>query len=130
MRTAAERDRLKVLLINPPYITLTSVVGVGHQVPLGLLMVGGALLAADVEVELLDAECLHLGDEEILREVQRRGANIVMTGHAGSTPAHRVCVRMMGAIKRRLPHVTTVYGGVYPTYHAKEILEKETGIDF
>ena len=45
-----------VLLINPPFITLTSRVGVGHQVPLGLLMVGGALLDAGFSVHLLDAE--------------------------------------------------------------------------
>jgi hypothetical protein len=28
---------MKVLLINPPYQTITSNFGVGHQVPLGLL---------------------------------------------------------------------------------------------
>ena len=36
---------MRALLVNPPYQTLTSNLGVGHQVPLGLLMVGGALLA-------------------------------------------------------------------------------------
>ncbi len=41
-----------------------------------------------------------------------------MTGHAGSTPAHPTCIRMLGAIKATSPGVVTVYGGVYPTYHA------------
>ena len=47
---------MRVLLINPPYQTLTSNLGVGHQIPLGLLMVGGPLLDAGHQVRLLDAE--------------------------------------------------------------------------
>ncbi|MFH1953528.1 MAG: hypothetical protein ABIL06_18160 [Pseudomonadota bacterium] len=31
---------LKILLINPPYLTLTSLLGTGHQIPLGLLWLG------------------------------------------------------------------------------------------
>jgi len=46
---------MKILLVNPPYQTLTSNLGVGHQIPLGLLMVGGALIDAGHQVELLDA---------------------------------------------------------------------------
>ena len=45
-----------VLLINPPYVTMTSRVGVGHQVPLGLLMVGGAMIDAGFSVGLVDGE--------------------------------------------------------------------------
>ena len=48
---------MKVLLINPPYQTNTSNVGVGHQVPLGLLMIGAPLIDAGHDVKLLDAEC-------------------------------------------------------------------------
>jgi anaerobic magnesium-protoporphyrin IX monomethyl ester cyclase len=51
---------MRVLLLNPPYQTWTSTWGVGHQVPLGLLAVGGPLLDAGHEVRLLDAELLHL----------------------------------------------------------------------
>lgn len=47
---------MRVLLVNPPYITLTSVHGVGRQIPLGLLCVGGPLLDAGHEVTVLDAE--------------------------------------------------------------------------
>ncbi|MBL7174014.1 MAG: hypothetical protein ISS68_14390 [Desulfobacteraceae bacterium] len=31
---------LKILLINPPYLTLTSLLATGHQIPLGLLWLG------------------------------------------------------------------------------------------
>ena len=120
---------MKVLLINPPYQTITSNFGVGHQTPLGLLMVGGPLIDAGHDVRLLDAECRRLSLVEILGEVRRWGPNVVMTGHAGSTPAHPVCVGMLRAIKAQEPGVVTVYGGVYPSYHAERILAEEPGVD-
>ena len=52
-----------------------------------------------------------------------------MTGHAGSTPAHPTCIRMLRAIKAASPDVVTVYGGVYPTYHAERILAEEPAVD-
>jgi anaerobic magnesium-protoporphyrin IX monomethyl ester cyclase len=36
---------------------------------------------------------------------------------------------MMQAIKCAHPNVITVYGGVYPSYHAKQILQSESSID-
>src|SRR5437764_147472 len=116
---------MKVLLVNPPYQTITSNFGVGHQIPLGLLMVGGSLLDAGHEVMLLDAECRRLSVEAIVREVRRLDPDVVMTGHAGSTPAHPACIRMLRAIKAHRPGVVTVYGGVYPSYHAERILVEE-----
>ena len=120
---------MRILLINPPYQTITSNYGVGHQVPLGLLMVGGPLLDAGHDVKLLAAECRRLSDSAIVREVQLRQPDVVMTGHAGSTPAHPVCVRMFRAIKAACPEVVTIYGGVYPTYHADRILAEEPAVD-
>jgi anaerobic magnesium-protoporphyrin IX monomethyl ester cyclase len=120
---------VKALLVNPPYQTLTSNFGVGHQVPLGLLMVGGALRDAGHQVELLDAEALHLSDDRIVQRVRAAGPGLIMTGHAGSTPAHPVCVRLLRAVRRSCPGVTTVYGGVYPTYHAEAILRSEPAVD-
>jgi len=120
---------MRILLINPPYLTLTSRLGVGHQIPLGLLMVGGPLLDAGHEVRLLDAERRHLQIKTIIKEVGRFSPDMVMTGHAGSTPAHPICVRMLKAIKQAFPGVKTVYGGVYPTFHAEEILQQEEGVD-
>jgi anaerobic magnesium-protoporphyrin IX monomethyl ester cyclase len=121
---------MKVLLINPPYQTLTSNWGVGHQVPLGLLMIGGPLRDAGHEVRLLDAECRRLTMNRIVGAALRFGSDVVMTGHAGSTPAHPVCVRMLQILKAACPQILTVYGGVYPTYHAEAILEQQPAIDF
>jgi anaerobic magnesium-protoporphyrin IX monomethyl ester cyclase len=120
---------IRILLINPPYVTLTSRVGVGHQIPLGLLMVGGPLLDAGHQVKLLDAERQHLSVKKITHKVKEFSPDIVMTGHAGSTPAHPICTRMLAAIKESLPDVITVYGGVYPSFNAEEILQREDAID-
>src|SRR5438874_12172626 len=120
---------MRILLINPPYQTLTSNWGVGHQVPLGLLMVGGPLLDAGHQVQLLDAECQRLTTASILRAVRLFAPDVVLTGHAGSTPAHPVCMEMCRAIRGAAPSLLTVYGGVYPTYHAAKILEEESAVD-
>ena len=121
---------MKILLINPPYFTFTSIVGVGHQIPLGLLMVGGPLIDAGHEVRLLDAEQRHSSITSIIDEVGRLRPEIVMTGHSGSTPAHTVCVSMLRSIKNAYPEIITAYGGVYPSYHAEKILKEEPAIDY
>ncbi len=121
---------MKILLINPPYVTLSSRLGTGHQIPLGLLMVGGPLLDAGHKVRLLDAERRHLSVRAIVNDVKRFAPQIVMAGHAGSTSAHPACVKMFTAIKRACPDVITVYGGVYPSFHAEQTLENENAVDF
>ncbi len=74
-------------------------------------MVGGALQDCGHALRLLDAECRHLTVEAIAKKVRRRKPDAVMTGHAGSMPAHPVTVAMLRAIKAACPHITTVYGG-------------------
>jgi anaerobic magnesium-protoporphyrin IX monomethyl ester cyclase len=120
---------MRILLINPPYQTITSNWGVGHQVPLGLLMVGGALHDEGFEVSLLDAEARHLSHEQIVQHVQRVSPTVVMSGHAGSTPAHPVCMEMFGAIKEAQPEIFCVYGGVFPTYHDRMVLREHPAVD-
>jgi len=120
---------VQTMLINPPYQTITSNWGVGHQVPLGLLMVGGALRDAGQDVSLLDAESMRLSYARIADEVRRRKPDVVMTGHAGSTPAHPVCMEMFDAIRRARPETVRVYGGVFPTYHDELVLRQHSVVD-
>lgn len=126
---------MRVVLVNPPYQTLTSNLGTGHQVPLGLLMVGGALIDAGHDVRLIDAECEHLSNRTIAKRVLELAPAIVLTGHAGSTPAHLVCMKMFRAIRQQAASanvgskIITVYGGVYPTYHAASILQDNPAVD-
>jgi anaerobic magnesium-protoporphyrin IX monomethyl ester cyclase len=120
---------MRVLLINPPYQTLTSNWGVGHQIPFGLLAVGGPIIDAGHTVRLLDAECHHLSLAAIVEAARRFRPDVLMTGHAGSTPAHPICVEMLHALKAALPATLTVYGGVFPSYHPEAILANELAID-
>lgn len=53
-----------------------------------------------------------------------------MTGHAGPTPAHPVCLETLRLAREAVPDVRTVYGGVYPTYHAADVLREAPWIDF
>lgn len=120
---------MRILFINPPYLTTTSTIGVGHQIPLGLLMVGGPLVDAGHEVRLLDAECRHLRLNTVVREATDFAPDLILTGHTGSTPAHPICMAMLERLKAALPTATTVYGGVYPTFHADEILRAVPAVD-
>jgi anaerobic magnesium-protoporphyrin IX monomethyl ester cyclase len=120
---------LKILIINPPYHSLTSRYGVGAQTPLGLLWVGGALIDAGHEVSLLDAEALRLDAAEVAWRAAAIRPELIMTGHAGSTPAHPDVLAMARTLDAQLPGVPIVYGGVYPTYHGPEILSQEPAID-
>ena len=120
---------MRILLINPPYHAVTSLYGVGEQVPLGLLSVGGPLLDAGHEVTLLDAEAARLRPVDVVDAVQRHRPDVVMTGHGGSTPAHPVTMAMARAIRSAVPGTPLVYGGVYPTYHASDVLEAEPAVD-
>jgi anaerobic magnesium-protoporphyrin IX monomethyl ester cyclase len=87
------------------------------------------LLDGGHEVRLLDAECRRLEIRDILRAVGEFDPDVIMTGHAGSTPAHPVCMEMLRAVKARYPRVITAYGGVYPTYHAEQLLQCEPAVD-
>jgi anaerobic magnesium-protoporphyrin IX monomethyl ester cyclase len=120
---------LRIALINGPLTSTVCDLGVGHQLPLGLLMVGGPLRDAGHEVRLIDAACLHLADEEIVRRVTAFGADIAMIAHVGSTSAHPACLRVLRALKASLPHVVTVYGGVHPTYHYRAVLAAHPEVD-
>ncbi|MBN7805912.1 cobalamin-dependent protein [Agrobacterium rosae] len=119
---------MRILFVNPPYISLTSR-GVGHQIPFGLLCVAGPLIDAGHECRLIDAERHHMKADEIEAAIAAFKTDMVMTGHAGSTPAHPACILVLNAAKRACPQAITVYGGVYPTYHAAAIMADEPSVD-
>jgi anaerobic magnesium-protoporphyrin IX monomethyl ester cyclase len=97
--------------------------------PLGLLAVGGPLIDVGNSVRLLDAEFGPLSTEAIVSAVASWGPDAVFIGHSGSTSAHPVIVKIVRALKEAVPGVWIVYGGVYPTYHAEEILSSHREFD-
>jgi anaerobic magnesium-protoporphyrin IX monomethyl ester cyclase len=53
----------------------------------------------------------------------------MLIGHSGSTSAHPIVAELTRNIRARLPDTRIVYGGVFPTYHFREILASEPQID-
>lgn len=120
---------MKIVLINPPHTAIGSRMPGEHLPPLGLLSVGGPLLDAGHRVELIDADLAPLALDEIVRRVQAAGAAVAMIGHSGSSSAHPTVVELCRRLKRTMPGLAIVYGGVYPTYHWDEILAECPAID-
>ena len=120
---------MRILLLNPPHIAIGSRIPREQLPPLGLLNVGGALIDAGHQVSLLDAELGPLTHDEIIRRVAERRPQVLMLGHSGSTSAHPIAASLTRRIRALLPKTIIVYGGVFPTYHFREILEAEPQVD-
>ena len=121
---------MRILLINPPHTAIGSRMPREHLPPLGLLSVGGPLLDAGFDVQLLDAEFGPMTLPAIVNETEHRRPDIVMIGHSGSSSAHVTVVELCQQLKLTLPRISIVYGGVHPTYHWDEILADCPEIDF
>jgi len=136
---------MRVLLLNPPHTAIGSrCVPDDRLPPLGLLSIGGPLLDAGREVELFDADLPAPASQRgrndvglegtlpfatIVEEVVRRAPEVLLIGHTGSTSAHPTVLTLTALIKQRLPCVPIVYGGVFPTYHWREVLNEAPQID-
>jgi anaerobic magnesium-protoporphyrin IX monomethyl ester cyclase len=120
---------MDILLLNPPHPSIGSRIPKEHLPPLGLLAIGGPLIDAGHQVQLVDAEFGPMSCTTIVAEVCRRRPQAVLVGHSGSTSAHPGVASLTRAIRRAWPDAWLIYGGVYPTYHWREILSDEPQID-
>lgn len=87
------------------------------------------MIDAGFTVALIDADRDDMPLDRIAEEAACRGPDVVMLSHSGSSSAHATVAALCMAIKRWLPGVTIVYGGVHPTYHWDEILQDSPCID-
>lgn len=121
---------MRILLLNPPHTAIGSrCVPDDRLPPLGLLAIGGPLLDAGHEVTLLDADLVNQPHADIVDEVCRRNPDALLVGHAGSTSAHPTVATLTRDVRARAPNVRIVYGGVFPTYHWREVLTREPQVD-
>jgi anaerobic magnesium-protoporphyrin IX monomethyl ester cyclase len=121
---------MKILIINPPHPAIGSRIPQEHLPPLGLLALGGPLLDAGHQVELLDADYEDMTVARIVAKVRAHAPEAVLLGHSGSTSGHPSAIRIIRAVRTAFPRAWIVYGGVFPTFHWAEIMEQEPGIDF
>ena len=116
---------MRILLINVPHPSIGSRIPDDHLPPLGLLSIGGPLIDDGHVVRLLDAEFGPMPVPQIAAQAVDYAPDAVLFGHSGSTSGHPVIAQIAREIVRCLPEAWIVYGGVYPTYHWREILEEE-----
>jgi anaerobic magnesium-protoporphyrin IX monomethyl ester cyclase len=120
---------MRILLVNVPHPSIGSRIPDDHLPPLGLLSIGGPLIDDGHDVHLLDAEFGPMPTSEIVATAVRLRPDAVLFGHSGSTSGHPVIAEVACAIAGVLPAARIVYGGVFPTYHWREILEQEPHVD-
>jgi radical SAM superfamily enzyme YgiQ (UPF0313 family) len=119
---------MRILMLNVPHPSIGSSIS-DHLPPLGLLSIAGPLIDAGYSVNLIDGEIGARSERDLLASAKAAAPDVVLLGHCGSTSAHPVIARVARSVRLRLPHVVIVYGGVYPTYHWREILAAERSID-
>ena len=113
---------LKIVLLTPRRRFIANRAGLGYQVPLGLVLIGGPLADAGHRVRLLDNDVQGWDDNRLARELGVDPPDCILIGHTGSTAAHPVAMETARALKRRLPDTVIVTGGVYPSYNARSVL--------
>lgn len=121
---------MKILIINPPHLSIGSRMPREHLPPLGLLSIGGPLIDAGHDVTLLDSEFGPLKHSEIVERVIAAAPDAILLGHSGSTSAQPIINNITLKIKQLNPNIKVIVGGVFPTYHWKEILETNPQIDY
>ncbi len=120
----------RILIINPPHTAIGSRIPDDHLPPLGLLSIGGPLLDAGFNVELLDAEFGPMPLKSIVAVATSNPPDFILMGHSGSSSAHRTIAQLAALLKLVLPNSRIIYGGVFPTYHWQDILQEHSDIDF
>ena len=120
---------MRILLVNPPHESIGSRMPREMLPPLGLLAIGGPLIDDGHAVTLLDADVDNLPIGKVLQRIVAHAPDAILIGHTGSTSAHPTVARLVPAIRRHLPDAWIIYGGVFPTYHWKDVLLDLPDID-
>jgi anaerobic magnesium-protoporphyrin IX monomethyl ester cyclase len=120
---------MRLLLINPPHPSIGSRIPREQLPPLGLLSIGGPLIDDRHDVRLLDAEFGPMPFAEIVAQAVAIKPEVILLGHSGSTSGHPIVAELTRMLRTALPDARIVYGGVFPTYHWREILTAEPQID-
>ena len=121
---------MKILLINPSHLSIGSRLAGEHLPPLGLLSIGGPLIDAGYAVNLLDADYENLKMSQIVASVVAKKVDIVMLGHSGSSSAQPVINEITQLIRQAQPEIRIIVGGIFPTFHWKDILQENPQIDY
>jgi anaerobic magnesium-protoporphyrin IX monomethyl ester cyclase len=120
---------MNILIVNPPHTAIGSRIPDDHLPPLGLLSIAGPLIDDGHKVKLLDAEFGPMRIPEIVSRIEASNCDLLLIGHSGSTSAHPTACEIARLAKEVCPDLTVIYGGVFPTYHWRDILRDELQFD-
>jgi anaerobic magnesium-protoporphyrin IX monomethyl ester cyclase len=120
---------LRVVLLTPARRFIANRFGLGYQIPLGLVLLGGPLVDAGYTVKLIDNDLYGWSPRRLVAEIAQFKPDCVLLGHTGSTAAHATCLATAREIRAALPAVRIVYGGVFPSYAAGAALQACPAID-
>jgi anaerobic magnesium-protoporphyrin IX monomethyl ester cyclase len=119
---------MRILLVNVRHPSIGSRIPDDHLPPLGLLSIGGPLIDAGHTVKLLDADREDLPVAVTARRVLEWKPDAVLVGHSGSTTAHPIVRSLTRLLAAEAPALRIVYGGIFPTYHWRDVLRDEPQI--
>jgi anaerobic magnesium-protoporphyrin IX monomethyl ester cyclase len=120
---------MRIALVHAPFRTPVSD-AIGDYPPLGLLRIGGSLIDAGFNVKFIDAAARRMSPRDTINELEKFACEAVLIGHMASTSGHLTCIYLTKEIKKKMPDVYTVYGGVYPTFTYEEIMKENFDVDF
>ena len=112
----------KVMLITPPY-HCGVVESAGRWPNLGFIYIAGELEKAGYRVEIYDAMSRFLTFDDIREHIRNEQPDVV--GLTAITATINDAVSVLRIAKTECPNVTTILGGVHPTYCYEEILSKD-----
>jgi len=119
----------RVLLLTPARRFISNRYGVGFQIPLGLVLIGGPLVDAGHTVRLIDNDLHGWNPKRLIAEIRNFAPDCIMMGHTGSTAAHHTCLNTARFLREAFPNIPIAYGGVYPSYAWEHTLNECPAID-
>lgn len=120
---------MRIVLINPPHTAIGSRVPGELLPPLGLLAIGGPLIDDGHRVSLINADIAPMTLPQILQQLLPLTPDAVLIGHSGSTSVHPTVCELAHLIRQALPAPKIIYGGIFPSYHWRDILLDNPAID-
>jgi anaerobic magnesium-protoporphyrin IX monomethyl ester cyclase len=117
----------KILFITPPYHAGVVEVA-GRWVPLYFVYLAGAAREAGLEPIIYDAMTKGVGHAEIEEKIREVRPNYVAT--TAITSSFPDALTVLETAKRVFPGITTLLGGVHPTFMYEEVFRLSSHVDF
>ena len=117
----------KILLITPPYHSGV-VESAGRWPNLGFIYIAGEVEKAGFEVDIYDAMSTFDTYEQIRERIKNSNARFVCS--TAITATINDAIKVLAVAKEELEGVTTILGGVHPTFCYEEILNDNDTVDY